>query len=653
MKSLEIVIDALTDHGSKLKRYSATKYQAQCPSHDDRMPSLSIEWKDGTTVLNCHAGCEIKTILDVLDLTFHDLFDTPRQSTGEVIDIRKYMLANATTGIDEHPAAATPNTIDYIYENAEGEPAYKTVKTITPDGKKTFRQWRMTETGWVIGLNGETPPLYRLPEIIDAINQGHYIVICEGEKDADTFNQQNMQNMFATTSPMGAGKWREQHTQQLQGATGIYIIHDNDEPGINHAIQTQQALNEAGLPVRVLTPAAGKDLTDHIDAGYTIAQLIDADEQFAIEAEQRRQERIKRLTDEEIEKQTAWNNAKRIINDLNASTRYQLPAYQPTLTAELLLEDEPTQYLIDQLWPTGANISLTATYKAGKTSTINNIIKALADGLPLFGHFQTFNERRIGYWNHEVAGNQMRRWLREVDIDNQDRITLLNLRGHTWPLITDYVIKHTIDWLQTNNIGTWIIDPLARAFIGSGDENSNQDVGIFLDTLDYIKDQAGVQNLLIAAHTGRNAEQGNSRARGASRFDDWVDARWMLTKDADGQRWFTADGRDVTLDESRLDWDETNRTQKIAIGIGKKQTTIEQTTRRVYQIILNAMPTGINKTGIINAYKAAYDGESLSNESTDAGILGTLQTDGLIFMEKIGNSKLFKVTNNQYRLDVD
>ncbi|NBW20335.1 MAG: hypothetical protein EBR82_71445, partial [Caulobacteraceae bacterium] len=96
MKSLEIVIDALTDHGSKLKRYSATKYQAQCPSHDDRTPSLSVEWKDGTTVLNCHAGCATKTILDILDLTFLDLFDTPRQSTGEVIDIRKYMLDNAT-----------------------------------------------------------------------------------------------------------------------------------------------------------------------------------------------------------------------------------------------------------------------------------------------------------------------------------------------------------------------------------------------------------------------------------------------------------------------------------------------------------------------------------------------------------------------------
>ena len=530
--------------------------------------------------------------------------------------------------------------------------AYKTIKTVGVDGKKTFRQARYDNGQWIMGLNGETPPLYRLPDVLQAINDGYLIVICEGEKDADTFNnQEDAGFMFATTAPMGAGKWREQHTQQLAGARGIIIIHDNDEPGINHAIKTRDQLTNADHTVYIWTPATGKDLTDHINAGLTIDDLIDADQRIKEETQRRREQRIQQLTEEEIEKQTARNEAKRHITDTNAANRYQLPQSR-NLTEELQTPDETTPFIIDGLWPQGANISLTASYKAGKTSTINNIIKTLADNQPLFGHYNCQHQGNIAYWNYEVSPNQIRAWLREIGITNTDNIYLLNMRGHTWPIISDYVINKTIQWLRERNITTWIIDPLARAFVGSGDENSNQDVGIFLDTLDYIKDQAHVANLLIAAHTGRNAEQGNNRARGASRFDDWVDARWMITKDNDGQRWFTADGRDVQQDESRLDWNPETREQTIAIGINKTKDKLETVTSRVYQIILNAGEAGIHKAAIVAAYKAAYDEESLSNQSAETGVLGTLKDRGLVYIDKIGNAKVFKVTNNQYRFDL-
>jgi hypothetical protein len=237
----------------------------------------------------------------------------------------------------------------------------------------------------------------------------------------------------------------------------------------------------------------------------------------------------------------------------------------------------------------------------------------------------------------------MRQWLREVNIKNTDQISLLNMRGHTWPLSSEYIIKNTIQWLEENKINTWIVDPLARAFVGSGDENSNQDVGIFLDTLDYIKEQAGVANLLIAAHTGRNAEQGNSRARGASRFDDWVDARWMLTKDKDENRWFSADGRDVTINESKLDYDETTRAQIIHIGVDRKQSITNELDDRVYRIIAATGLTGINQAGIAKTHKAAYGSESIS---TDTSPLDRMSNMGLIYFDKIGNSKLWKVTSH-------
>ena len=650
MKSLNLVLDALREQNRRIKNTGTNRYMAQCPAHDDNTPSLSILYRDGTTLITCHAHCQLIDICHALNIEVKDLFDEST-SGAQVVDITKYLLANTDNNNQPQTQPVTPETREWVYLDHNSEPIAKTIKHVQSDGKKTFRQQHWNGTEWVNGLNGMTPPIYQLPAVQACIADGCPVVICEGEKDADSINQLNL-NLIATTAPMGAGKWRPEHTEQLDGATLIYIIHDNDEPGINHAIKTAEALQQDGRTIHILTPKTGKDATDHINAGYNWADFINASEQFEAEQQNRRQARINKLTEEEIEKQTARDNARKQIQDTNAANRYQLPTTFTTLTQELAQPDHDTIYIIDQLWPQGANISLTATYKAGKTSTINNIIKSLADNQPLFGHYHIQHTGRIAVWNYEVSPNQIRRWLREVDITNTDNITLLNMRGHTWPINSQYVTDNTIQWLQQHNITTWIIDPLARAFVGSGDENSNQDVGIFLDTLDYIKDQAGVDNLLIAAHTGRNAEQGNNRARGASRFDDWVDARWMITKDAEGQRWFAADGRDVQVDESRLDWDNDNRTQTISVGIGKKQNIIEQTSKRVYEIIANAMPTGINRQGIINAYKAAFREESLSNESAETGILGQLQQDGLIYMEKIGNSKLFKVTNNQVRFDL-
>lgn len=652
MKSLDRIIEALEMHGSKVRKH-AGYIVAQCPTHHDTTPSLSLKQTDDRTLLKCFAGCDTNHILETIGLSMRDSYDQPID-VAPVVNMADYLLKQ--TNIVEQPIETTTPTnepIEYIYYNENWEPVAKTIKTIGADGKKTFRQHRHINNMWIPGLNGFEPPLYELPVVLDAIANNIPIFIVEGEKDADTINNMQGLNAVATTAPMGAGKWRQQHTQQLFGAKNVCIIHDNDEPGINHAINIQTQLNEAGITTRILTPKTGKDTTDHFNAGHGINDFIDASQQIQEAQKDQEQKQLQKAINEERIKQTARETVRKEITETNAANRYQLPTYTQNLTDELQQPDEQTQYIINDLWPTGANISLTATYKAGKTSTINNIIKALADQQPLFGHFQTNHTGRIAYFNYEVSPNQMRRWLRETNITNEQLIQIIHMRGHTWPLTSDYVIKQTIELLATNNITTLILDPLARAFIGSGDENSNQDVGIFLDTLDYIKDQAGVANLLIAAHTGRNAEQGNSRARGASRFDDWVDARWMLSKDTDGQRWFSADGRDVSLDESRLDWDDTNRTQKIALGIGKKQTSIEQTTARVYQIIYNAGQTGINKTGIISALKAAYGEESLSNESAEGGTLGILRDNGMIYMEKIGNSKLFKVTNNQFQMPID
>jgi hypothetical protein len=59
---------------------------AQCPSHDDRSPSLGVWDKDGKAKVYCFAGCDdALDILPALDMTVADLYDEKRHlRTGRV-----------------------------------------------------------------------------------------------------------------------------------------------------------------------------------------------------------------------------------------------------------------------------------------------------------------------------------------------------------------------------------------------------------------------------------------------------------------------------------------------------------------------------------------------------------------------------------------
>lgn len=268
---------------------------------------------------------------------------------------------------------------------------------------------------------------------------------------------------------------------------------------------------------------------------------------------------IERLTAEEIKKGKARREAKRLLDAEEAAKNYHTPIYVRTLSEELRLPIEEVKWTIKDIFPTGANVTLTAQYKAGKTTLINSLARSLADGTKFLNYFDKPDHAgRIVIFNYEVSENQYRRWMNDVAIENSDKVTLVHLRGKRMPLTVQKVEDLMVSILKDLDAQTWILDPFARAFTGCGDENSNSDVGVFLDTLDVIKERAGVSNLVLPVHTGRAQENGVDRARGATRLDDWADVRWLLKKTNEG-RFFSADGRDVLEEEQQLTFDEATR----------------------------------------------------------------------------------------------
>jgi|TARA_R110000822_G_scaffold208402_1_gene344334 hypothetical protein len=54
---------------------SLGSYEALCPAHDDKTPSLCITQIEGKTLLYCRSGCKAIEILDEMDLDWSALFD--------------------------------------------------------------------------------------------------------------------------------------------------------------------------------------------------------------------------------------------------------------------------------------------------------------------------------------------------------------------------------------------------------------------------------------------------------------------------------------------------------------------------------------------------------------------------------------------------
>ena len=60
---------------SKVRKASRDRWQACCPAHEDKGPSLAIrELDDGRVLIHCFAGCSPVEILDAIGLRMDDLF---------------------------------------------------------------------------------------------------------------------------------------------------------------------------------------------------------------------------------------------------------------------------------------------------------------------------------------------------------------------------------------------------------------------------------------------------------------------------------------------------------------------------------------------------------------------------------------------------
>lgn len=264
-----------------------------------------------------------------------------------------------------------------------------------------------------------------------------------------------------------------------------------------------------------------------------------------------------------------------------AETRPPDPGPALTSLAMLLAEpDEGEEWRIDQLWPEGGKVLLSAPQKAGKTTLIGNLLAALVDGRRFLarevaqGDWKTVNSagfapvdldgRRVALFDFEMTRRKLKDWLRDQRIVHVSDVHVEFMRGRVWDIRDPTVRKQWAEQLRALNVGVLIVDPIGPVLGALGiDENDNSAVGAYLFALDALVREAGADELLVVHHTGHGTE----RARGASAFLGWPDANWALVRDEQSDvRAFRAEGRDVLVPETNLVYDRNSRCLSLGEG---------------------------------------------------------------------------------------
>jgi len=127
-------------------------------------------------------------------------------------------------------------------------------------------------TGTVRAFPDTERVLFHLPQLLDKLQRPRGVIFyVEGEKDALALERLGF---TVTTHAGGAKAWRQSYADVLSRAHKLYVIPDNDAPGLEMAQRIcSQCANAALLELPGLAPK--QDVSDWIAAGGTREALID------------------------------------------------------------------------------------------------------------------------------------------------------------------------------------------------------------------------------------------------------------------------------------------------------------------------------------------------------------------------------------------
>ncbi|MEQ1761098.1 MAG: AAA family ATPase [Vicinamibacterales bacterium] len=283
------------------------------------------------------------------------------------------------------------------------------------------------------------------------------------------------------------------------------------------------------------------------------------------------------FTTEQQQKLDAWAIAEKEKERLRRVFRHELDAEErapleapdvATLRARLARPRTETAWRIARWQPAHSRTMLSAQFKAGKTTLVGNLLRSLVDGDPFLSRdVVTPVKGCVALLDFEMGQTQLDDWLRAQRIRGDDRVLIIPLRGmaSAFDITLPDVRAQWVARFKQAQVGYLAVDCL-RPILDAIGLDEHHEAGKFLVHFDTLLREAHIPDALVVQHMGHTGE----RARGDSRLRDWPDVEWRLVRededDPSSARYLTAYGRDVNVDESKLEYDDATRRLTIAGG---------------------------------------------------------------------------------------
>lgn len=287
--SISTILEAI---GCKIssQRTGRDRY-ATCPSgnHTNGTDNPNLRFTD-EGVWNCHCDKRGGGKLELLILA--GLATDTSSASKYLVEIG---CLEPLQSSDRHATPRQSQVVaSFVYQTESGE-TFAKVDRVEPayGGKKPkgFYPYLMDGKDFVekSGLNGQTLPLFLLPEVRSAIDIGAPLYIVEGEGKAielrDALRAAGI-SAAVTIIPGGTGgKFTQEHLDQLRGLKETVILTDSDSSGRTAALERARCIErELDAQVRILDlyplatskdhPQWTWDVADWLDAGGTVVELL-------------------------------------------------------------------------------------------------------------------------------------------------------------------------------------------------------------------------------------------------------------------------------------------------------------------------------------------------------------------------------------------
>ena len=489
---------------------------ASCPvaghgrGNGDKNPSLSIKEDNGKLLFHCHGGCDQ-----------HSVFDAVRErNLLPALQRQEYSLQLIKGELMTMPQLES----EWEYKDESGETLFvkRRFKTNTEKGK-TYSLHKVDAAGNRKGsMTGARIVPYRLPELINAREAGRAIYLVEGEKAADALVSIGA---IATTSHAGAGHWPADITQYFAGAV-VIVVPDCDAPGWKYARRVVEALLPVAKAVRVLDfnlPELGDDAYEWVADGGDRARLAELAKALPV------------ITDIDQVQPPEWIVPRETIEEVQALPEEEPPILVPRQLLNIEswddIEDEPVEWLIDNVLPKKAFAALYGPPGSYKSFLALDIAEAVATGRAWMGR-EVQAAGAVLYICGEGFGGIGAR-IKACKMHNRTQAgaeiyvirAAINLRSSAEDF--DLLVLSIKDLMEKTGVQFELvqIDTLARAF-GGGNENNSEDMGAFIHNAGRIQRMLGCA-MMVLHHSGKDATKG---LRGHSSLLGAVDTQLELMK---------------------------------------------------------------------------------------------------------------------------